>query len=80
MWSFLTGLLPFLSIIANWWQGKAQAETDATNAEGTAETQHQNDGAQSVDDKDSADAQNTALDDLKEGLSNPTPVIVKDKP
>lgn len=59
-----------------WWTRRKEAQTSAENAENSAIDSHQSDGAQSVADKTSADAQNAALDKLQQELDNPTPVVV----
>lgn len=80
MWAFLVGLLPFLNDIVSWWQGLQAAQTAATGAESTAEQAHQSDGAQSVSDKTSIDAQDAALNTIQQQLENPTPVVVTPPP
>lgn len=66
----------WINLLIGYFQAQAAAQTAATNAEGTAETQHETDGAQSVADQQSTDAQNTGLDAIQQGLENPTPVVV----
>ena len=85
----ITAILAFLSqswfgqIISaalSWyttWQANRAA---AASSEQQAETDHQDDGAQSVADKDSSDAQNAALDNIENQLDNPTPVVDKPPP
>lgn len=80
MWAGIIALFPtiasWINLVIGWFQKRAADQTAANNAESQAETQHQNDGAQSVDDKTSIDAQQAALDKLKEQIDNPTPVVV----
>lgn len=71
MWAAIIAFLPFISKIIDWFAAKKAEQTAADNAEQTAEQQHANDGLQSVSDKDSSDAQNAALDKIKEELSKP---------
>lgn len=80
MWTALLALFPtiagWINLVIGWFQKRAADQTAADGLEQTAETQHQNDGAQSVEDKISADAQNEALDQLEQGLKDPTPIVV----
>jgi cell division protein FtsX len=65
-----------VSAALSWWNARVVAQNQANTAEQNAETQHQTDGAQSVADRDSADQQNSALDDLQKQMENPIPVVV----
>lgn len=65
-----------MSLVIGWFTTQQQNQANANTAEQSAETSHQNDGSQSVEDKTSADAQNAALDKLEQQLDNPTPVTV----
>lgn len=59
-----------------WFQKRQQQQADANQAEQQAEQQHQTDGAQSVADQTSSDAQNAALDQLERQLDNPVEITV----
>lgn len=61
MWTAILALLPFLQQIINWWNNRKQAQTDQNTAVSNAQTAHQSDGAQSVADQLSSDAQNAAI-------------------
>lgn len=80
MWSAILALFPtiasWINLIVGYFQARAAAQTAADSAETTAMTQHQNDGAQSVEDKDSSDAQNAALDQLANQIDNPIPIVI----
>jgi hypothetical protein len=85
MWAGIIALFPtlagWINLVIGWFQARSKAQDDANSAEEKAIVNHQNDGAQSVEDKNSADAQNQSLDDLKKQLDNPIPIIVeKGKP
>ncbi len=80
MWTAIVAFLPFVQQIINWWNARKQAQTDAATAEGTAEAQHQNDGAQSVADRDSADRQNSSLDEAQKKIENPIPIVISGSP
>lgn len=78
--AFIGAIFPtlagWINLAISFFQKKAADQAAANSAEQNAEAVHQSDGAQSVDDKESADAQNEALDEIKNQLSNPTPVVV----
>lgn len=65
-----------VSFALSWWNSHEQAITDQSNAVNTALGQHDQDGATSVADTVSSDAQNAALDAAEKQLDNPTPVVV----
>lgn len=65
-----------VGLVISWFAARKAAQDNADSAQQSAENEHQNDGAQSVADKTSADAQNAALDKLEQQLDNPTPVVV----
>lgn len=82
----LTSIIAFLSqswfgqiigLVITWWANRKAAQDAANSAEGAAETAHQNDGAQSVNDRTSSDAQNQALDDLEKQLDTTPPVVIE---
>lgn len=80
MWAAIVAMFPvvagWINLVVGWFQARAAAQTAADSAETTAMTQHQNDGAQSVSDKDSSDAQNAALDQLEKQIDNPIPIVI----
>lgn len=84
MLTTLAALFPtiagWINLILGYFQAKKQAEDAANSAEIKAESEHQNDGAQSVIDQESSDAQNAALDKIKDQLSDPIPVVVITQP
>lgn len=81
MWAAILALFPtvagWINLIIGWFQANEAAQNAANSAEASAEIHHQNDGAQSVADKDSSDAQNSALDAAAQAMDNPTPIIVQ---
>jgi hypothetical protein len=83
MLSLLSSLValvgPWINMVIGWFQAKKAAQAGADTAETAAEAQHLNDGAQSVADRDSADAQNTALDQLAQQIDNPVSAVVVTK-
>lgn len=66
----------WINLIVGWFQARAKAQDDQNVAVDKAVTQHQADGAQSVADRDSSDAQNDALTKQEQIRDNPTPVVV----
>lgn len=66
----------WINMIIGWFQARAQAQTDQNNAVDTAVQQHDQDGAQSVADRDSSDAQMDALKKQEQIRDNPQPVVV----
>lgn len=84
MLSLIATLFPtiagWINLLIGWFQQKAADQKAANDAETSAEQQHQADGAQSVGDKQSDDAQNAALDEIQQQLENPTPVVVTQPP
>lgn len=60
----------------NWWTTRQQNIQNALSAETQAEVDHQNDGAQSVADRESSALQNAALDKIQNELEHPTPVQI----
>lgn len=80
MWSAILALFPtvagWINLVVGWFQARSAAQDAANTAETTAMTQHQNDGAQSVSDKDSSDAQNAAIDQLENQIDNPIPIVI----
>ena len=80
MWAGILAIFPtlagWINAILGWFQAKAAAQNAADGSEQKAEGDHQNDGAQSVVDKDSTDAQNAGLDNAEKQLENPIPVVV----
>lgn len=80
MLTFLATIFPtiagWINLIIGYFQQKAADQKAANDAETVAEQQHQADGAQSVSDKESDDAQNAALDQIQQQLENPIPVVV----
>jgi hypothetical protein len=82
----LTTILAFLSnswvgqIIStalSWYTTWQANQAAAASAEQQAESSNANDGAQSVLDQESDDAQNAALDNVENQIDNPTPIVVK---
>ena len=75
MWAAILAIFPTVASWANlvigYFQNKSAEQTAADTAEATAETQHNSDGAQSVADKASDDAQNAALDQADKVHDNP---------
>jgi hypothetical protein len=71
-----------VGLAISWYTNWQAQKTAAANAETSAELAHQDDGAQSVDDRNSTDSQNSALDQIEKQIDNPTPIIVVkgDKP
>lgn len=69
MWGAIIALFPtiagWINLIIGFFQQKAADQKAADGAEQTAVAQHQNDGAQSVVDQQSQDAQDAALDQIK---------------
>jgi hypothetical protein len=63
-----------VSLGINWWAKRQQEKTDAINAENQALSDHQGDGAISVNDRDSIEKQDQALDKIQKELENPTSV------
>jgi hypothetical protein len=84
MWAAILSAFPtiagWINLIIGYFQQQAADQTAATNAEGAAEQQHQNDGAQSVADHDSNATQNSALDGIEQQLKNPVQVPVTVQP
>jgi hypothetical protein len=66
----------WINLIIGWVQAKVKAQADQNTAVSTAEQDHEQDGAQSVADQNSSDAQNAALDQKLKQIDNPTPVVV----
>lgn len=66
MWAGIIAIFPtvaaWINSIVGFFQGKAALQSAANSAETTAESGHEDDGAQSVADMNSANAQNAALD------------------
>lgn len=81
MWAAILGLFPtvagWINMLIGVFQKRAADQSAAGAAEQSAESDHQNDGAQSVANKASADAQNLALDQIKQSLENPIPITVQ---
>lgn len=69
-----------VSFFLSWWSNKQAAQNAANQAEQNAEQQHSADGAQSVLDQQSDDAQNAALDGLANQLDNPIQGTVTQPP
>lgn len=63
----------WVNVIFDWFKARAKAQDDQNKAVSQSQDYHQNDGAQSVTDKQSADAQNAALDQMKKDLDTPKP-------
>ncbi len=80
MWAAILALFPtvagWINLIVGFFQNRAAAQNSANTAENTAMSEHQSDGAQSVADKISGDAQLAALKKLADQMDNPTPVVV----
>lgn len=69
-----------VSLALQWFATAEANQSAADSAESTAEQQHNSDGAQSVADQQSDDAQNAALSGLAASLDNPVPVTVTPAP
>lgn len=83
MLAFLAAAFPtlasWINLIIGWFTARAQAQSEANQAEANAEADHQNDGAQSVADQVSSDAQNAALDQIAHDIDHP-PVATVEEP
>lgn len=71
MWAAIVAFLPFIQQLINWWNGRQQAQTDQNTAVSNAQTAHQADGAQSVADQISSDAQLAAIKKQVEQADKP---------
>lgn len=69
-----------VGFVVSWVQQRIASQNAANSAEQAAEGQHQTDGAQSVADQGSSDAQNAALDGLAQQLDNPVQAVVTPPP
>jgi hypothetical protein len=83
MWAAIIAMFPtiagWINMLVSWFQAQKQLQTDQNTAVSTAIQQHEQDGAQSVADQNSSDAQNAALDKKEQQIDNPTPVVVVNK-
>lgn len=77
MWAAILGIFPtvasWVNLVIGYFQKQSADDAAAAGAELDAEGEHQDDGAQSVADKSSADAQNAALDKIKQDLAPTKP-------
>jgi hypothetical protein len=80
MWAGIIALFPtiagWINMLLGWFQAREKAQEDQNNAVDSAVKQHDQDGAQSVADRNSSDAQNDALTKQEQIRDNPTPVVV----